>query len=416
MKDSSTDARDLNKLAARIGLPEFSLSPKSEDDLEAAALSLRRAWFERAHKPADATLKSPCSGTTVPMPGGDTVQFGYERDLDVSMLEKRGDLDHPTPDGWTSSRVLCRSGQSTLSCLLHLVTSSSVTSAPLTLHHAGRYFESKALLDVWPRQVFHPVTAVAAEVDVLLGEPVFCEGRFGVSDPRALPRARRALLLDTTLVGATVDLAPWFDRFDGPLVAVFRSGLKLDQAGLELANVGIVQLFVREGSGVAAADNLRRIRGLTGSGLTLDELAALSAPWFLDRTYLKDYTAAIFAHNAALGRAIGRESAVFEEHSHPSLVRAGAEAPFCAVRLRGGDGIAHRRLVDIVDAEIGRRGLRVTPGGSFGFRGHRYELLEPEHDDGVPFLRVALGFREGRTLQGLITLFGELASRPRLEQ
>jgi hypothetical protein len=97
-------------------------------------------------------------------------------------------------------------------------------------------------------------------------------------------------------------------------------------------------------------------------------------------------------------------------------VSTGAEAPFCAVRLRNGDGTAHGRLLEIVDAEIRRRGLRATPGGSFGFRGHRYELIEPEHGDGVPFLRVALGFREGRTLEGLIALFGELASRPRLEE
>jgi hypothetical protein len=160
---------------------------------------------------------------------------------------------------------------------------------------------------------------------------------------------------------------------------------------------------------------LRRIRSLTGSGLTLDELAVLSAPWFLDRTYMQDYTAAIFAHNAALGSAIGRESAVFEERSHPSLVSPGAEAPFCAVRLRGGDGAAHRRLLGIVDAEVGRRGLYATQGGSFGFRGHRYEMIEPDHEDGVPFLRVALGFRGGRTLEGLTALFRELASRRRLE-
>jgi hypothetical protein len=414
MTDRTTDARDLNELAVRIGLPEFSVSPECEDDLEAAALALRRAWFERAHKPADTTLKSPCAGTTARLPGGDTVRFGYERDLDASLLEERGVLDHPTPDGWTSSRVLCRSGQSTLSCLLHLVTSTGAPAAPLTLHHAGRYFESKALVDVWPRHVFRQVPAAAVEVDLLLGEPVFCDGRFGVSDPRALPRARRALLLDTTLVGTAVDLSPWFDRFDGPLVAVFRSGLKLDQAGLELANVGIAQLFVREGARVAAADSLRRIRGLTGSGLTLDELAALSAPWFLDRTYLQHYTAAIFAHNAALGSALGRDSTVFEERSHPSLVSAGAEAPFCALRLRGGDGTAHRRLLEIVNAEVRRRGLHVTQGGSFGFRGHRYELIEPDHEDGLPFLRVALGFRGGRTLDGLIALFQELASCPAL--
>jgi hypothetical protein len=415
MTDSSTDARDLNELAVRIGLPEFSVSLECEDDLEAGALALRRAWIERAHKPADTTLKSPCAGATVPMPSGDTVHFGYERDLDASMLEERGVLDHPTPDGWTSSRVLCRSGQSTLSCLLHLVTSTGAPAAPLTLHHAGRYFESKALVDMWPRHVFRHVPAAAEEVDVLLGEPVFCDGRFGVSDPRALPRARRALLLDTTLVGTAVHLSPWFDRFDGPLVAIFRSGLKLDQAGLELANVGIAQLFVRDGTTLAAAADLRRIRGLTGSGLTLDELAALSAPWFLDSAYLQDYTAAIFAHNAALGSAIGRDSAVFEERSHPSLISAGAEAPFCAVRLRGGDGAAHRRLLEIVDAEAVRRGLRATHGGSFGFRGHRYECIEPDHEDGVPFLRVALGFRGGRTLEGLIALFRELASRRRLE-
>jgi hypothetical protein len=84
MTHNSTDARDLNKLAVRIGLPEFSVSPECEDDLEAAALALRRAWFERSHKSADSTLKSPCTGTTVPMPGGDTVRFGYERNLDVS--------------------------------------------------------------------------------------------------------------------------------------------------------------------------------------------------------------------------------------------------------------------------------------------------------------------------------------------
>jgi hypothetical protein len=85
------------------------------------------------------------------------------------------------------------------------------------------------------------------------------------------------------------------------------------------------------------------------------------------------------------------------------------------VRLHGGDGSAHRPLLGLSTRRSGAGGLGATQGGSFGFRGHRYELIEPDDEDGVPFLRVALGFREGTTLQGLIALFRELASRPRLE-
>jgi hypothetical protein len=49
MIDSSTDAQDLNKLAVRIGLPEFSVSPEREDDLEAALALRDRAHRGRAH-------------------------------------------------------------------------------------------------------------------------------------------------------------------------------------------------------------------------------------------------------------------------------------------------------------------------------------------------------------------------------
>jgi hypothetical protein len=63
-----------------------------------------------------------------------------------------------------------------------------------------------------------------------------------------------------------------------------------------------------------------------------------------------------------------------------------------------------------VDREIERRGLLAARGGSFGFRGHRYELIEPKPSEGETFLRVALGWRDGHSRQGLCELFQELSA------
>ena len=404
------DAEDLRALAARIEAPPLDIDDDADEaQLEAAALELRRHCLARAHRQADPKLKSPCTGTVARLPFGSRVSLGYERDLDASALERRGGEDYPTPPGWRSMRVLCRSGQAALACLLHLALSTA-RDGTLSTRHAGRYFETRALLDLWPPGV---LPRGAHDVDLLIGEPVACSGHFEVVRPEALPRVRHALLLDTTLSGPAVDVAPWFARHDGMIAAVFRSGLKLDQAGLELANVGIVQLLVREGSGLdleALAEKLRHIRGLTATGVTLDELGALSAPWFLDREYFHRYTARLFAHNAALARAIGRDSPVFEPECHPCLVSDTAPpAAFCAIRLRDGDLADHRRLLACVEREVGRRGIVATKGGSFGFRGIRYELVEPDPQDGAPFLRVALGFRGGDATGAMIDLLAELA-------
>lgn len=413
---TADDLEDLASLAERAGIAWRDSRSIPAGSLDEIALDLRRAWLAKAHRPADTTLKSPCEGEVSRLPDGQSICFGYERELSARLLEERAPLCYPVPRGWQSVRLLCRSGQAALSCLLHYIAGAE-TTLPLTLHHAGRYFETGALLDLWPRQVFAPTDGRSPQVDVHIGEPVHCNGQFGLALPACLPRARRALLLDTTMSGLRVDIVPWFERFEGPFAAVFRSGLKLDQAGLELANVGIVQLFVRDGASTnlsEAKSALERIRALTGTGLTLDELASLSAPWFLDRAHLEHYTGRVFANNAALAAGVGRASRLFDGRCHPSLLSPDAVAPFCALRLREGDVAAHRRLLRHVEAEIARRDLALAKGGSFGFRGHRYELIEPEPEAGRPFLRVAMGYRGGPERDRIVGFFRELAALPAL--
>ena len=128
------DAEDLHDLAGRIvrrtgetsvgrdllsGLHAIPNLCQQERRLDRAALELRRRWLQLAHRPADITLKSPRQGAIAAVPCGETVAFGYERDLDTTLLEGRGPGYMVQLPGWSGDLVLWRSGQAALAGLLH---------------------------------------------------------------------------------------------------------------------------------------------------------------------------------------------------------------------------------------------------------------------------------------------------------
>jgi hypothetical protein len=226
------------------------------------------------------------------------------------------------------------------------------------------------------------------------------------------------LVIDSTLVGPTMPVARMLDEANTlPLVVHASSGLKLDQAGLELGNVGIVSLYApaaRETDLTAAAEVVRRVRRLNGTALTIDTVALLDVPFFLDPAAFYDYCTAVFAHNARLARAIPA-GGLFETVAHPALDARGmpwAQAPFVFFHLRDDRPAHYAELEELVASEAAARGLAFERGGSFGFRGHRFEAIALEGDVRNGIFKVALGARPGPSLEGIITLLGEIAAAP----
>jgi len=377
---------------------------EAERGFEQAARRLRAGWLRSVAAETARVLRSPTEREIARLEHSRHDAYGYERDFQPQSLEARCEgFFGPAPAGWTVAHVMFSSGQAALATILvHL---GERRRDKLRVAHIGSYFETSELV----KRACAPAHDTA-DADLLIVEPVACDGRFTAHDPGPMARGLadgQTLLVDETLSAPASQLPAVLSAAIAPGAAILRlmSGLKLLQQGLELANVGIVSVFALDAQLAASlADGLKRCRTLTGAGLRFVDALALEAPFFLDRAATQTYADKVFAHNAALAQAVAAGNRRFK-----ALGVAGAAAPYCAFELASGNGVeALGALAERIERDAKARGLLLERGGSFGFRGHRYEVIEPETGD-EPFLRVALGARGDRSCAGVIALIAELA-------
>lgn len=428
-------------LSAVRGLSDEACTSFSvEAALTSLTMELRRHWLRFAHDKADEAIKSPLRVNTMHESAlGAPIAFGYERSIQPNLLEDRCFATAPAPRGWTVDHVLFSSAQAGLSAVLHFARGNGFWDANAPhLKFAGNYFESQQILNIfaqgglnWSRD--KSISAVhagdAGASRTMMIEPVFYDQAANVFEIGAFHRAwnRYAatpslLVLDTTLTGPLFPVSDLLEPLGGeqaPIVINFRSGLKLDQAGLELVNVGVVSIYRHRGTLAANAVDvgaqLRNFRIVLGAGLTLDEISTLEAPWFLNKDYFRRYSASVFENNARLADELLMHNHMFSQVLHPRFARpncAWANAPYTLLRLHDEDPNQYRFLERVLSYEAEKRGLQFDLGGSFGFRGHRFEAVIPEAGMGSPYLRVAMGARSGPSWRGIVKLLSEIVALP----
>jgi hypothetical protein len=188
----------------------------------------------------------------------------------------------------------------------------------------------------------------------------------------------------------------------------------LDQAGLELANVGIVSLYrPADPAAPGIGEELRRLRTAMGSGLTFDEISTLEVPWFLDRDYFGRYAMSVFENNLEFALAVRKTNKLFDQVLHPQFARPDcpwAHAPYCVLRLHDDEPALYRFLERVIEMEAARRAIPFNLGGSFGFRGDRFEAVVPDDVSSPPYLRIAMGGMHGTASKRATELMCELAA------
>lgn len=422
--------------------------PRLERALDHAEAAFRALWTAHARTFTDPLPVSPPLGTPPRLPVGRPSAHSYERNIECHVLEDRLAAQHAGrhtgPRGHDTAHVVYSSGMAALAGVLQGYQGLTRPTAdrPLRLAVWGAYFETAVLLDLladdclrWTRAATQDALRAAlarGDADVLLLEPVRYEWELEVLDLTALLRAWRErrgarpslVVVDSTLVSPAwpMDALAAALCAPGVLLAEVRSGLKLDQRGLELGNLGVVSLYAPREDAVLPpvadiAAYLRKMRTVTGAGPALATLGLLSAPFVLDRAGAREHADAVFRNNALAARLLhDRGRGLFARIAHPSLsahrALPWARAPFVVCHLREDRLDHHGLLLGVLRAEAARRGLPFVHGSSFGFRAHRFECVVPSLKEGRGLFKVAMGSRAGWGRTAVLRLLLEVAAHP----
>ncbi|MBF0213194.1 MAG: hypothetical protein HQM00_06475 [Magnetococcales bacterium] len=319
----------------------------------------------------------------------------------------------------------------------------------LRLDWLGGYYEMQRLIalmdnsDIYCRYIDSLDTQLdrlsSGKTDILFFEPVLYDWTQTVIDPHALIQALEArpvdrpwiLMVDSTLLGATFDLEALLLACGSrwPLLALeLRSGVKLDQHGLEFSNIGIVKIAThpeldvsKYPSAKAFRDKLGLNRMVMGTSLSLDETAILDLPSLFHPEWARGHVQKIFDNNRELAIALTGIAGLFVRVNHPGLGPQRdsnwAESPFVVMEFHLEEDTRenHAFLLKVIDLEARSRSLTFYRGVSFGFRHHRCEVVVSvntfPHPNGQMrgFFKVAAGARRGPSFVGMVALLRELA-------
>lgn len=317
--------------------------------------------------------------------------------LSLDQLEERLLAYEQPPSGWVMKPLLMRSGMAALAAIW--LALERLLPPPLKVTGLGSYFESTFLSQVMQGG---GTVEVTPEADILFAESVSYDWELTPLDPGRLRRAR-GLVLDTTLTGQKVTLAQlvhpkleWAIRFF--------SGLKLDQAGLELENCGAVLVVAPPQIAETLHRTLREARRVTGNLPTPLERQRLSPTFVLDAEVAADHAEKVFDHNRRLAQNLAPTRLLRRAvHHHP--------CPFVVLHLRDSGIDQHRRLTAALVSQARRRKLDFVRGASFGFVHHRHEFIIPVLKENRALFKVAMGSSDPRPV---IELLLEVLAAPSL--
>ncbi len=409
-------------------LTDIDSSLATDRDLQAMTTRVRARFLEGIASITSRRWRTPPDGVPMPFPGSEhPYAYTYDRQHPPKALESRFSVDS------TTGVVLCSSGMAALNTVFQAF--NFLLDERLKLAAFASYFETLSLLRIGPFANRFSRAGTEAElaevissedVGIVLLEPVHYDWRLWTTrwsdiltalSGRAYPPI---VILDTTLTGICPEQSAIIQELRAvvPTVVNIRSGIKLDQQGLELANLGLVEYWCDDPSVFEKIGRtLRTCRSICGATLTWSAACALASQHIFGPESTIRYSQQVFDTARDLAERVRGAGDLFSAVSFPAPPWA---APIVVLELAEGGNDNYRDLATTLDQAQEVRGLTWQMSGSFGFRTHRFETILPDEllrqgETHAGALKIAAGCYAGARHEGIVELLQELSSFSDLE-
>lgn len=334
--------------------------------------------------------------------------YDYERTIKYRNLEEKFHSKSLYLDGFT---LFYRSGMSTITSIINLILKfyKSITC----VSHIG-YYESVLLLNDCKQYIsnldFNVCSSgVGANAEFYFIEFVKANFKFDTIDfsdiLNQLPQKSNKLVFvvfDISFLGDSFnfdEVLRLLKNYRRLIIIFFRSGLKLDQQGLELINLGILSLYLTSDLYYiknSLLDFMQENRSRTGLSLSLmDSFILNDIITMRDTTYSKKIltNTSYFISQLKISELSFVSEVICANVEYANIDYH--STPYFFIKLKDADEKDYINLCKLIKYEFLKVGLEINFRTSFGFRNISFEYVKNRNIKNSEVLKIAPGVMRG---------------------
>lgn len=393
----------------------------NESILQQYTEMIRSKWLQKASTKAASYNRAPWKGQIPQSVGGEPVAFSYETLLDDSYVAQRFENRCIFRER-SSKTVLYNSGMAAIRGTIDLI--DIFTKAALKIVRSVGYFETKVYIESLINrgvQFFNLGEHIDPMANVFIFEPICYNMNLDITDIELMIKAINSsqahaifVVMDTTMHNCTNLLAYMEKRLvraENVIFIELRSGVKLDQLGLEIENLGIASWYVHK-CNASYADVLfnyiNYYKGIIGDNISFSSLISLE--FFSSQTSF-EYANKVQSIVADFVDAISVQSTDFVRRIISPTATYGDDKikmPFVFMKLNSEERRDYEQFVENLVCLCKTYGFFLPYRNSFGFRYPSIEYI-CDYKTKECVVKLSLGCYKGALFFLLQKIFQDLS-------